>query len=99
MLAHGGLPAALPARPDAPAPGSPGCSQGGDLAAGAILPGILTLQAATALFSLCHELTAATLPAPRTYSAARGLEQPENPGAGARERGLILGNQGLTDKN
>lgn len=42
-------------------------------------------------FSCSHELAAAPLAPSCTYSAAWGLEQAENPGAGAREQGPILG--------
>lgn len=41
--------------------------------------------------SRSHELAAAPLAPSHTYSAAPELEQAENPGAGAREQGLILG--------
>lgn len=76
-MAAGSLPS--PALPHAPrALGFPGLFAGsgvgdGDLAADAILPDILTLLAATALFSLSHKLAAAALPPPRAGSVAHGL--------------------------
>lgn len=76
-MAPGLLPS--PALPHAPrALSSPGLLAGsgggdGDLAAGAVLPVILTLLAAAALFSLSHKLAAAALPPPRAGSVAHGL--------------------------